>query len=141
MTQVDFYILDDTRPQARLLIGCRLADKGYQSGERVYIHCDDPAQAKTMDELLWIFREGSFVPHAVHPAAADDRSPVLIGSGESAAMDAGLLINVATEVPGFIADFQRVLEIIDGDPERRQQGRARYRHYKDRGYAPNDHRL
>lgn len=141
MPSIDFYILQDAHPKARFITACRLADKGYQSGKPVYIHCDSQAQAQMMDELLWTFRDGGFVPHTTHPAPEGDRSPVLIGNGPTPPGNTPIMINVATNVPDFIDRFERILEIIDGDPERRQQGRERYRHYRSQGMELTDHKL
>ena len=48
---------------------------------------------------------------------------------------------LAPEVPACVAEARRVAEFIDGDPARRQAGRARFRTYKDRGWSPTTHNL
>src|SRR3569832_2056639 len=63
MTRVDFYILPDASTDGRERLACRLADKAYRLGHEVYIHARDRQHAARLDELLWTFRAGSFVPH------------------------------------------------------------------------------
>ena len=43
--------------------------------------------------------------------------------------------------PDGYALFTRIAEIIDGDALRRRQGRERFRHYRERGIAPETHNL
>ena len=81
MTRVDFYVLPDTADGARLEFACRIAEKAYTQAHRVYVHAASAAEAARLDELLWTFRDTSFVPHALAGAgiSAADAPPVLIG--------------------------------------------------------------
>jgi len=139
MTKVDFYILEETQPQQRLRFACRLAEKAWQQGHHVYIHTADAAESQRMDELLWTFRDGSFVPHqVVDGQALDESTPIHIGHGEEPAHHDTVLINLADAVPLFFSRFERVAEVIGGDETLRAHGRERFRFYKERGY-PLDH--
>ena len=44
MTKVDFYILPSADPSARLDFACKLTDKAWRMGHRIYLHCSDAAQ-------------------------------------------------------------------------------------------------
>ncbi|MGA7539324.1 MAG: DNA polymerase III subunit chi [Steroidobacteraceae bacterium] len=61
--RVDFYVLGDTASSARLKLACRLAEKAYLASQRALIWHTDRAELQALDELLWTFAEGSFVPH------------------------------------------------------------------------------
>jgi DNA polymerase-3 subunit chi len=141
MTQIDFYITEDAAPDSRFRIACRIAEKAYLQGTPVYIHVADAAAAQMLDELLWTFRDQAFVPHAVYPPAPGERAPVLIGHDHEPAGECRVLINLAPAVPLFFSRYERVAEIIDGQPKHRAAGRERYRFYRDRGYTLRDHRL
>ena len=65
MTQVDFYILDSDSDDARLLLACKIVDKAMQLDHHVYIHSTSDDEARKLDELLWTFSQGSFIPHLV----------------------------------------------------------------------------
>ena len=41
MTKVDFYILPSADPAARLDFACKLTDKAWRMGHRIYLHCSD----------------------------------------------------------------------------------------------------
>jgi len=143
MTRVDFYILDGGGPDKGPHIACRLAEKAYQSGHKVYIHTTDAHAAEQLDTLLWTFRQGSFVPHQCLAGgeAADPLTPVHIGWGDEPDPHDEVLINLAGEVPLFFSRFQRVAEIVPADDTAKQQGRERYKFYRDRGYQLETHTI
>ena len=49
MTQVDFYILPSADPSARLDFACKLTEKAWRMGHRIYLHCSDAAQRDDLD--------------------------------------------------------------------------------------------
>lgn len=138
MTKVDFYILGAGSSES---MACRLAEKAYGLGNRVYIHTQTAEQTKHMNELLWTFRDGSFVPHEIYHAGNDNESPIQVGNHESPETDCSVLINLAAEVPLFFSRFLRVAELIAPNPESKTQGRERFRFYRDRGYPLDTHEI
>jgi DNA polymerase-3 subunit chi len=143
MTQVDFYILNDGQSGALPLFTCRLAEKAYRQGHQVYIHTGSDTQLRQLDELLWTFRDGSFLPHRIHEAESDIASdqPILLGRISDPQGPADVLLNLAEEVPAFFSRFNRVAELVGGADSQLAAARARYRFYKDRGYTLNTHNL
>lgn len=141
MTRVDFYILRSTEPAQRSVLACRLAEKAYKQDMKVYIHVSGDHDCKLMDNLLWTFRAGSFVPHDTTPVAPGQSSPILIGHSDEPESHTDVLINLAPEVPLFFGRFQRVAEIVDQQEEFLLPGRERYRFYQERGYELHSHKL
>ena len=141
MTRIDFYILEQQARGSRFDIGCRLTEKAWRLGHRVYLHTDSAGQARQLDKLLWTFRDGSFLPHGLLGEADPALNPVLIGCQADAGEEHDVLINLGTEVPPFFSRFERVAEPIDHDQAIRNAGRARYRFYRDRGYPLETHRI
>ncbi len=141
MTEVLFYILSDDAPDAAERFACRLAEKAHAGGHRLFLHTADAAQAGALDKLLWLFRQGSFVPHAAADAleADDDMTPVIIGAGEPPPGFDDILINLGGDVSRFFSRFSRHMEVVV--PARREDARAAYRFYKDRGYQLTTHRI
>lgn len=136
MTRVDFYVLPVSEPHGRLSFACRLAEKAWLGGHKVYLHGADAAAARSLDELLWSFRDTSFVPHALQPDAS---TPVLIGSGDDPGDHHDVLINLGATIPEFFGRFERVAEIVLNDPASLRTSRARWSFYKDRGYLLEHH--
>lgn len=141
MTRVSFYVLADTAPDAALRFACRLTEKAHAEGHRVYWRLADEDGCRAADELLWAFRQGSFVPHARAAAldGADDPTPVALGTGEPPAGFDDVLLNLHPEVPDFFSRFARTAEIVT--PETRDAGRRRYRFYQERGYPLETHKI
>ena len=139
MTQVDFYIL--AHPQQRPLFACRLAEKIYHLGKRVYLHTVDEQQAQKIDDFLWIFQSGSFVPHECYQENRLAQSPVVIGYHPQPNVDADVLINISDELPMCYSSFARVAEIIDGEEAIKLKARDRYRLYRERGCIMLSHSI
>ena len=140
MTRVDFYVLQDTSSQAVPQLACRIAEKAWKKGHRVYLHTGSDAQLRQMDDLLWTFRAGSFLPHAPY-AEHDNSEPVLLGHDIDPASEHDVLINLTSEVPAFFTRFNRVVEPVAGDDASQSAARERYRFYMDRGYTLETHKL
>ena len=142
MTRIDFYILDAGDAQSRYPFACRLADKAYQQGQRVHLHTPSAEQARRLDELLWTFRQDSFLPHAlIDDTPLDAEAPVGIGFRETPWPDATILINLTHSVPSFFSQFDRVIEIVTQDEPTRLAARESFRFYRDRGYPLDSHDL
>jgi DNA polymerase-3 subunit chi len=142
MTRVDFYVLPDAADEGPLPTACRLCEKAVASGKRVHVHAPDEATAREFDRLLWIYKQGGFVAHE-RVGASDDPEPaaVLIGPGEPRDSHRDVLVNLDAAVPAFFDRFERVLEIVHGDAATRGASRARFKFYRDRGLAPETHKL
>jgi DNA polymerase-3 subunit chi len=115
----------------------------------VYAHAETPEEARRLDEMLWTFRQGSFIPHQLLTNNAEDAQErnanayanVSIGSGSESEHEGELLINLTDNLPEFATGFQRVVEIISGNEAAQQAGRARYKQYRDMGLEPETHRI
>ena len=141
MTRIDFYIVDDEQKSSRALLACRLAEKAYSLKNRIYIYTADESQANELDELLWTYRSGSFVPHQQLGVENDQGCPVLIGHVDAPEGLNQVLINLDMAVPLFFSRFERVVEIVNQDEIQRQQARERFKFYRDRGYDLHTHNL
>ncbi len=142
MSQIDFYVLTASGETARHQFACRLAEKAYRLENRVHIRVKDAETVQKLDELLWTFRDGSFVPHEVSGAGSDETvSPVTIGYDALPSAQPDLLINLGDTVPDSTASFPRVAEVVTSDEGSKAQSRERFVHYRDQGHALNTHKL
>ncbi len=132
MTRVDFYVLPQQDPGERQRFACRLAEKAFREGHRVYLHTGDEQTARAMDELLWSYRRQSFLPHGL--LGSDDAKQLAIGWGADPGEHHDLMINLDLAVPDFVGRFERVLEIVVQDPSVREPLRDSWKRYKHFGY-------
>ena len=102
MTQVDFYILKSGRPGGRQLFACRLAVKAYKQGHTIYINTESPQQLRELDDLLWTFRDGSFLPHGEYQAGDGDEPPILLGHALEPEGPSDVLMNLSSDEDAFV---------------------------------------
>ncbi len=133
MTEISFY----TFAHDKLDVARRLATKAYAQGKQVLIYTTDAATAESIDRQLWTTPALSFVPHCRDGDALAGETPVLIGTRADALQHPDVIINLDREWPPAFARFERLLEIVGEDQTDREEGRARYRFYQERGYALN----
>ena len=141
MTRVDFYILNSSDTIARTKFACRLAEKAWQMENQVYLHTQNEQQSQQLDQLLWNWRQDSFVPHQQQGQTDDADCPVLIGHNHEPEGTSQVLINLDQDVPGFFSRFERVIEIVDQDEKIKEKARDRFKFYRDRGYDLNTHNI
>ncbi len=138
-TKIDFYILPSADPSARLDFACKLTEKAWRLGHRVYLHCSDAAQRQDLDERLWRFKGESFVPHSNVEDQPDD--VIVMGLGEVPASHQDLLINLDLKVQDAFKHFARVAEVVVEEPSVRLAARESFRFYREQGYPLQDHKL
>ncbi|MEJ2129351.1 MAG: DNA polymerase III subunit chi [Woeseiaceae bacterium] len=142
MARVDFYILDQAGQHSRQTFACRLAEKAYRLNNTVHIHTGNRGDADRLDELLWTFRDGSFVPHERLSAAAQNiESPITIGCENEPVEPRDLLINLCDEIPACAEGFPRVAELVTSDDDCKQLSRRRFAAYRDKGHTLETHNV
>lgn len=139
MTRVDFYVLPDVDLEARLRFTCRLAHKAVANGQRVHVHVTDADAGRDLDALMWAYPDNRFLPHGVGGDPSARNAPVVIDHRDPDDSGDQLLINLGTAIPPFFGRFERVAEIVV--QQLREQGRDRYKYYRDRGYPLFHHDL
>jgi len=142
MTRIDFYVVTDSGDLARQRIACRLAQKAYRQNNLVHIQVVDSGNARAMDELLWTFHDGSFVPHElVEAGAPEPDAPVTIGIRSPDQRKLDLLINLTDTIPDGLSSFARVAEIVTSDEASKTRSRKHYAAYRDAGHTLDTHKL
>ena len=115
----------------------------------------DRAELQALDELLWTFADGSFVPHEALTANDAEASaeirlsesehlgkpPVLLSAGSPPAREFDFVVNLAADPPPFLHLAHRIAEIVDGDETRRSMARSRFKAYRELGIEPATHTL
>ncbi len=139
MPQVDFHILTQAGDDARLRQVCLLIEQAQETGQRVYVRAGSDAEAQRLDDLLWTFKDQAFIPHGVTGAStAHTRDVASIGTQiEAPEGFTQLLINLQHPLPDTVQQFERICEVVDAEPLRKQQARERYKQYRELGCELN----
>lgn len=131
--RVDFYLLQSPAPGAVWHLACRLIEKAYLRQHRVFIHCQNQKEAEHLDELLWTFKDESFIPHHLQGEGPEPPPPIQIGFEAVPHGWNDILMNLADPVPSFFTQFHRVIEIVPDSEEEKAISRHHYRLYRSHG--------
>jgi DNA polymerase III subunit chi len=129
--RIDFYLVKDSAPKARLEFACRLIEKAYQRNHRIFIQCVNQSMTHELDELLWCYKDESFIPHNIQGEGPTSPPPVQLGySLQKPTGFNDILVNLSNEVPPFYQHFKRIIEIVCEDDAVKEITRNHFRHYK-----------
>ena len=137
--QVDFYLLGETSAQAGKL-ACRLALMAWERKQNIFIVTDSTASSQQLNELMWQFPEGRFLPHALSGDSDSGKAPIRIGM-LSGLNPVDVVINLCPEAVPQPERFSRVLEIVPFADEERQASRLKYKTYRNLGITPQTHEI
>lgn len=137
--QVDFYLLGESSPGAAKL-ACRLALMALERNQKIFIITTNESSGKELDELMWQYPEGRFVPHARSADRHWELAPVRIGT-LSSLNPVDVVINLCPEVVPEPRRFGRLLEIVPCADDEKEASRVKYRIYRDLGLKPQTHEI
>jgi DNA polymerase III subunit chi len=136
--EISFYVLPTESTQERYLFACKLIEKAYRSGVFAYVLTDSPEQSQQIDDLLWTFRAGSFIPHQIFTGDVPDlEKTILIGSNKPPENWLKTVVNLSSQAIQYFQKVGRILEILDNSETTKFSGRQRYRRYQQEGITPN----
>lgn len=142
MPDISFYVLATESLNERYQFACKLIEKAYRNGVFAYVLTDSVEQSQVIDDLLWTFRPGSFIPHEVYQAEAPDaHKQILIGHNNPPVNWQKTLVNVSTQIPQDFQQVERILEILDNSEATKAWGRQRYKQYQQAGFEITTHKM
>ena len=137
--QVDFYLLGESSPGANKL-ACRLALMALERKQQIFIITPSDAASEQLDELMWQYPKGRFVPHTRIEDQDAAKAPVNIG-GLSGLNQADVVINLCPEAIPQPEGFSRILEIVPYATDEREASRVKFRTYRNLGLDPKTHEI
>ena len=142
MPNIDFYILSTDQETERLRFTCKLVEKIYRQQQQAYIQTETDRQSRQLDDLLWSFRAGSFIPHQLYTGSEPSPdNPILVAAIPVPKAWHNIVINLSTQFLEPPSTSPRLVEILDATETLKQAGRERYKHYKQCGYTIKIHNL
>ncbi len=136
--KVDFYVLESSSRSACEQFACKLIEKVFNLNHRVYVHADSVQQVNTMDNLLWTFNQGSFLPHGIVDENDKCNNPIALGCNDKLTCHYDVLINLSSNVPDVHRQFSRIVEFVGAD---KSLARNKFRHYQQLDYEINTHNI
>lgn len=133
MTSIQFYHLTTT-PLERALP--KLLEKVVSAGYRVLLVVGSEAQAEHLNQLLWSYDPGSFLPHGMATGDKPQKQPILVSTTFDAFNKANVLMVTHGVIPPQSEVFERILDMFDGrDAEAVNLARNRWKNYKEFGLS------
>lgn len=151
--KISFYVLSESKAQDFLGFICQLTQTALnKSTQSLLILTQDETLLSTLDEALWAQEATSFIPHqclatSTNDTAADNvtkidsevLAPVLLGSYMPTDFNGIVLNTTLHPINDFMAATNnakptRVLELIKPDATSVQEGRHKYKRYKQLDY-------
>jgi DNA polymerase III subunit chi len=140
--EITFYVLATESSQERYLFACKLIEKACRSDSFAYVLTDSLGQSQVIDDLLWTFRAGSFIPHQVYTGELPTiENTVLIGSSDPPEHWQKTIVNLSSQLPQDFQNAERILEILDNSEDTKAWGRSRYRQYQQAGIEIATHKM
>lgn len=130
MTRIDFYFnVQDKFSRLAELAGNALARE-----RRLFVYVPDRESAERVGEVLYTHGQTSFMPHCAADHSLAGETPIIIDWRSDRLPHDDVLVNLCDAHPPFFSRFTRLIEIVGMEPADRQEARARFRFYRDRGY-------
>ena len=120
---------------------CELAEKYLEQGERVLVTVQDENQGVTLDQFMWTWKKGSFVPHCFDNGAVDCiEDPVAIVSGEHNSNGASVLVMGRPCSVDFMRQFKTIFDFAElYDDALAESSRQRYAAFREAGFDVGMH--
>lgn len=130
--RVDFYLLNNDEASKRLQLACRLLEKAYLRGHSVFVYCAIEKEAQQLDELLWTYKDSSFIPHTLKEQNPTLFSPIHLGCSlpSSKEISYEILLNLSPDIPPSFSHFHRIIEIVPQHETAKEISRRHYRFYR-----------
>lgn len=140
---VDFYLLNTLIYEDVYRFICRLIDKAYLLKKRIYVQVNSHEEGQRLDELLWTFRDISFIPHSYLEvnSAIDPLLSVNIATNKPCELDVEILFNLSHDVPSYFSEFSRIIEVVSAEKENKNQSRQKYKFYQAQNCQLTTHNI
>lgn len=137
--QVDFYVLARAEQSAEHL-ACQLAMMAWEQGHQVAVLADNEGGALKLDQIMWDYPPGRFLPHALGHSSMDT-SVTINSKATEISDDIDVIINLTDTVIPNPGRYNRLLEIVPGAEKKRAASRQKFREYRVQGLDPASHTI
>jgi len=108
--QIDFYLLGKSSPQAHN-VACDLALMSFERKLKIFVATQTQAEIEQLDELMWQYPAGRFLPHARADDQESGKAAVIIGVLTDL-YPTDVVINLCAEAVPQPERFIRILEFV-----------------------------
>ena len=135
MAKVSFYLFEKSN-ERQVQSTCRLCRKILQQPAQIWLYCDNTGLQQQLDEQLWTFDPGSFIPHGIE----QEQARICISSRLPQQSD-WIVFNFNNQALEQIDKFSHIIEIIENNESAKQLGREKFKQYRRLGIEPRTFKL
>ena len=105
---------------------CDITEHFYNSNKTVCIYANSTKDATQIDQLLWTWKQDSFVPHAM--TSAQNNEPIVIDTGQQSIPEKDVLILFDPLDPKVFSNYAYIIDFAEiYDTQKLQASRKRYK--------------
>lgn len=132
MTEVHFYHLQRQPLERALPV---LIEKCLDRGWRCVVQASSPERVDALDQLLWTYRDDSFLPHGTGRDDNAAEQPVLITTREENPNSANIRFLVEGASANDLSSYERAIYLFDGnDPDAVDVARDQWKEAQGEGF-------
>lgn len=130
-----FYEIPDKEPNMIVRVSCKLVCEYYRAKTNVHIIIADETILTSMDETLWSYPANSFVPH-IRALTRQSECIVTLDTSPQYEGRGTVLLNLTSEIPICVEQFDTVCEIVLQEQKIKEQARLRFVQYREKYGKP-----
>ncbi|MBL6932411.1 MAG: DNA polymerase III subunit chi [Rhodospirillales bacterium] len=132
MTEVSFYHLQKSRLEDALPV---LLEKTLSAGKRALVMVGSDARAEQLNNELWSYVQGSWLPHGTAKDGRPEDQPIWLTAGDDNLNNATFLFLTDGAASDDVSAFERCFELFDGnDSTQVAVARERWKAYREAGH-------
>jgi DNA polymerase-3 subunit chi len=112
---------------------CDITEKEYELGNKVVIYVSDEKEGKNLDNMLWSWKQSTFIPHNYSESLdSASKDPVIISTNISDNINYNTLILVQPTEPDICKTYNRIIDFAEKyNPTKLETDRKRYKLYRE----------
>ena len=120
----------------KLRVVCDVVENEFSVGNKVVINVADDNDGKTLDNMIWSWKQSSFIPHNFTELLADAKQdPVIISTNISENISYDTLVLVDPADLEICNTYKKVIDFAEKyNPTKLETDRKRYKLYRDKKY-------
>lgn len=133
LAEIGFYHLKTTALERALP---RLLERALKDGYRIVVMASSEERIEHLNQLLWAYDDGSFLPHGSARDGHTARQPIFLTAAEANPNQSDMLVLVDGARAEAPERFRRVCDMFDGNDESAvAAARGRWRDAKAAGHS------
>lgn len=115
---------------------CDIVEHEFDNGIKTIVNVADEEEGKTLDNMLWSWKQSTFIPHNyVNTLAESNGDPVILTTEISTSTEYSTLILVNSTDIKNLKNFSTIIDFAEKyNPTKLESDRKRYKLYRDQNY-------